>query len=41
MTTPKNEAFDPLFLGFNDWGTWWQGEIAGEFLLSEFEPQVA
>jgi hypothetical protein len=32
--TAKNEAFDPLFLGFYDWGTWWQGEIAGEYFLS-------
>jgi hypothetical protein len=32
--TPTNEAFDPLFLGFHDWGTWWQGEIAGEYFLS-------
>jgi len=32
--TPENEAFDPLFLGFYDWGTWWQGEIAGEYFLS-------
>lgn len=32
--TPANEAFDPLFLGFNDWGQWWQGEIAGEYFLS-------
>jgi hypothetical protein len=32
--TPGNEAFDPLFLGFCDWGTWWQGEIAGEYFLS-------
>jgi hypothetical protein len=32
--TPRNEAFDPLFLGFYDWGTWWQGEIAGEYFLS-------
>jgi hypothetical protein len=30
----ENEAFDPLFLGFYDWGTWWQGEIAGEYFLS-------
>jgi Alginate export len=29
-----NESFDPLFLGFYDWGTWWQGEIAGEYFLS-------
>ncbi len=32
--TPANENFDPLFLGFYDWGTWWQGEIAGEYFLS-------
>jgi hypothetical protein len=32
--TPENEAFDPLFVGFYDWGTWWQGEIAGEYFLS-------
>jgi hypothetical protein len=32
--TGSNEAFDPLFLGFYDWGTWWQGEIAGEYFLS-------
>ena len=32
--TVRNEAFDPLFLGFYDWGTWWQGEIAGEYFLS-------
>jgi hypothetical protein len=31
--TPKNEAFDPLFPGFYDWGTWWQGEIVGEYFL--------
>jgi hypothetical protein len=29
-----NEAFDPLFPGFHDWGQWWQGEIAGEYFLS-------
>ena len=27
--TAADEAFDPLFLGFYDWGYWWQGEIAG------------
>jgi hypothetical protein len=32
--TDSNEAFDPLFPGFYDWGTWWQGEIAGEYFLS-------
>jgi hypothetical protein len=33
-TTTTNEAFDPLLLGFYDWGAWWQGEIAGEYFLS-------
>jgi Alginate export len=32
--TPVNENFDPLLPGFYDWGTWWQGEIAGEYFLS-------
>jgi hypothetical protein len=32
--TAANENFDPLFLGFYDWGTWWQGEIAGEYFIS-------
>ena len=32
--TAENEAFDPLFPGFYDWGYWWQGEIAGEYFLS-------
>jgi hypothetical protein len=32
--TSATETFDPLFLGFDDWGTWWQGEIAGEYFLS-------
>lgn len=32
--TPKSEAFDSLFTGFYDWGSWWQGEIAGEYFLS-------
>jgi hypothetical protein len=32
--TANNEAFDPLFPGFHDWGYWWQGEIAGEYFLS-------
>jgi Alginate export len=32
--TPVNENFDPLFVGFHDWGTWWQGEIAGEYFLA-------
>ena len=33
-TTAANEAFDPLLLGFSDWGSWWQGEIAGGYFLS-------
>jgi len=32
--TAKNEAFDGLWTGFYDWGTWWQGEIAGEYFAS-------
>ena len=32
--TPANEDYDPLFPGFYDWGSWWQGEIAGEYLIS-------
>jgi Alginate export len=30
----RSEAFDPLFLGFYDWGSWFQGEIAGEYFVS-------
>ncbi|HEY4649613.1 MAG TPA: hypothetical protein VIG95_10895 [Gemmatimonadales bacterium] len=33
-TTATNESFDALLPGFSDWGTWWQGEIAGEYFLS-------
>jgi hypothetical protein len=32
--TARNESFDPLLPGFHDWGTWWQGEIAGEYFLA-------
>lgn len=32
--TPIDEAFDMLYPGFYDWGTWWQGEIAGEYFLA-------
>ena len=35
--TIANEAFDPLFVGFYDWGTWWQGEIAGEVLPRQLQ----
>jgi hypothetical protein len=27
--------FDPLFAGLSDWGTWFQGEVLGEFVLSD------
>ncbi len=29
-----DEGFDGLYTGFYDWGAWWQGEIAGEYFLS-------
>jgi hypothetical protein len=32
--TATNEGFDALLPGFHDWGTWWQGEIAGEYFVS-------
>jgi hypothetical protein len=32
--TATNEGFDSLLPGFSDWGTWWQGEIAGEYFVS-------
>ncbi len=32
--TAANEGFDGLFTGFYDWGAWWQGEIAGEYFVS-------
>jgi hypothetical protein len=32
--TPANESWDPLLPGFYDWGTWWQGEIVGEYFAS-------
>jgi len=32
--TPAHEAFDPLSPGFSDWGSWWQGEIAGEYFVA-------
>lgn len=32
--TARSENFDSLFPGFYDWGTWWQGEIAGEYFVS-------
>jgi hypothetical protein len=32
--TAVNEDYDPLLPGFYDWGSWWQGEIAGEYFLT-------
>lgn len=32
--TATNEGFDSLLPGFYDWGTWWQDEIAGEYVVS-------
>jgi len=32
--TAANEEFDMLLPGFYDWGTWWQGEIGGEYFLA-------
>ena len=32
--TVRREAFDGLFTGFSDWGSWWQGEIAGGYFVS-------
>lgn len=29
-----DEHYDPLFYGGTDWGTWFQGEIVGEYALS-------
>jgi hypothetical protein len=28
------ESFDPLFYGMSDWGTWYQGEIFGNFVAT-------
>lgn len=30
-STSKSEAFDPLFYGFNSYGTWYQGEVAANY----------
>jgi len=31
--TARSEAFDPLCYGFSDFGTWFEGEIAGDYFL--------
>lgn len=38
--TVSNEDFDPLFPAFHAWGSWWQGEIAGEWFLSNSNLKV-
>jgi hypothetical protein len=30
----ETRAFDSLFTGLPDWGSWFQGELLGEFVLS-------
>jgi hypothetical protein len=32
--TPADESFDPLAPGFDDWGTWFQGEIVGGYAIA-------
>jgi hypothetical protein len=32
--TAADENFDPLLRGFYDWGSWWQGEIVGEYAVA-------
>jgi hypothetical protein len=32
--TIRDEGFTPLAYGFSDWGTWYQGEIIGGYVLS-------
>ena len=34
FTGSGTRNFDPLFTGLTDWGTWTQGEILGEFVIS-------
>jgi hypothetical protein len=36
----KNTAFDPLFYGFHDWGTWYLGEIVGEYVATNSNGRV-
>ena len=31
--TAEDEAYDGLFYGFTNWGTWFIGEVAGEYIL--------
>jgi hypothetical protein len=40
LGTQRIEAFDPLFNGFSDWGTWYPGEIFGEYVGSNRKLRV-
>ena len=31
--TAEDEAYDGLFYGFTNWGTWFTGEVTGEYIL--------
>ncbi len=31
--TAENELYDGLFYGFTNWGTWFIGEVAGEYMI--------
>ncbi|HEX5049579.1 MAG TPA: alginate export family protein [Gammaproteobacteria bacterium] len=33
LGTPKDERFREIAYGFTDWGSWYQGEITGEYAL--------
>ena len=35
FTGGGTRAFDSLFTGLSDWGTWFQGELLGEYVLSD------
>ena len=35
----EDENSDPLLLGFYDRGSWWQGETAGEYFISNSNPK--
>ena len=31
--TAEDEAYDGLYYGFTNWGTWFIGEVTGEYIL--------
>jgi hypothetical protein len=41
LRTGDDEAFDPLFYGFNDWNYWFIGEIAGEWVTGNSNLQAS